>query len=76
MTSCLGSLNLTCQIDLDQDSGLIVSGNIFNDTNGLLGTLVNAVDGAITNASGLFANLIDFNNKSLITFVYLLIKTR
>ncbi len=36
-----------------------LSGNVFNDTNGLLGTPVNTVDGTGTNAGGLFANLLD-----------------
>ena len=58
----LGSLNLSCQITFDQNFGFTVSGNVFNDVNGLLGTPVNTVDGTGINAGGLFANLIGSNN--------------
>ena len=58
----LGSLNLTCQITFDRNfASVVLSGNVYNDTNGLQGTPANTVDGTGTNAGGLFANLVDTN---------------
>lgn len=55
-----GSLNLTCQVAFDQNfASVALSGNVFNDTNGLTDSKVN---GTGTNAGGLFANLLDTNN--------------
>lgn len=54
-----GSLNLSCQINFGKNfASAAVGGNVFNDTDGLSD---NTVDGAGTNAGGLFANLLDGN---------------
>lgn len=58
--SRLGSLNLSCQINFGRNfASVAVSGNVFNDADGLTDNLV---DGTGTNAGGLFANLLDGNN--------------
>ncbi len=54
-----GSLNLACQIDFGRNfASVAVSGNVYNDTNGLTD---NTVNGTGTNAGGLYANLLDAN---------------
>ncbi len=54
-----GSLNLACQINFGKNfTSVAVSGNVYNDTNGLTD---NTVNGTGTNAGGLFANLLDAN---------------
>jgi hypothetical protein len=54
-----GSLNLSCQINFGRNFvSRTISGNVYNDTDGLTDNLV---DGAGTNAGGLFANLLDSN---------------
>lgn len=55
----LGSLNLSCQIDFDQDFATVpLSGNVFNDIDGLND---GSVDGTNAVPGGLFANLLDSN---------------
>ena len=54
-----GSLNLACQINFGKNfTSVVISGNVYNDTNGLTD---NTVNGTGTNAGGLYANLLDAN---------------
>ena len=48
-------------------TGLGISGTVFNDANGLLGTPVNTIDGAGSNAGGLNAVLVDGANNVVAT---------
>ena len=59
-----GSLNLACQIDFDQDFASVpLSGNVFNDTDGLTAPdlTVNGTGTGTPSGLPLFANLIDAN---------------
>ena len=54
-----GSLNMNCQIAFNRNfASVALSGNVYNDANGLTDNLVN---GTGTNAGGLFAYLVDGN---------------
>ena len=58
----LGSLNLTCQVTFDRPfASTTLSGNVYNDANGLTDSIVNGTGTGTPSGTQLYANLIDSN---------------